>query len=381
MRIGTLGVSGGFWGADMKIFIAINQARVLYDFKRELVAAFLARGDEVFLSFEEDFRAEYFYSTGATVLPTPIDPRGMDPVRDAKLYLFYKKALRRVRPDAVLTFTIKPNVYCGRACRTLKIPYFATISGLGVALNAGGALAAVSRALYRSGVRGARGVFCQNESIARYAVANRFASESQIVRVAGSGVDLDRFPYLEYPAEEDQIEFLFIGRLMRDKGIGEYLECAKRIRASRPNAVFRILGAPERGCDSYGAVTEAARRGLVEYLGYKTDVTPYLANCSAVTLPSWHEGLSNVLLEGAASGRPLIASNVPGCAETFDDGVTGFGFEPRSADALVDAVERFLATPYETRREMGRKGREKVAAAFDRNKVVATYLDAVSNRQ
>ena len=166
MRIGTLGVSGGYLGADMKIFIAINQARVLYDFKRELVAAFLSRGDEVFLSFEEDFRAEYFYSTGATVLPTPIDPRGMNPVRDAKLYLFYKKALRRVRPDAVLTFTIKPNVYCGRACRTLKIPYFATISGLGVALNAGGALAAVSRALYRSGVRGARGR-CRNTTDTR----------------------------------------------------------------------------------------------------------------------------------------------------------------------------------------------------------------------
>lgn len=362
----------------MKILIAINQARVLYDFKRELVSALLARGDDVYLSFAEDFRTDYFEDTAAHIVATPIDPRGVNPLRDAKLYFFYRKLIKRIKPDLVLTFTIKPNVYCGRACQKLGVPYIATISGLGSAVNAKGLLASVSVALYRVGLRKARRVFCQNESIARYAVENGFAQEDCIVRVPGSGVDLTRFEPAPYPDEEETIELLFIGRLMRDKGVDEFLECAKRFRKTRPNARFRVLGAPERGCDSYGKVVDAANKGLIEYLGYQLDVAPHIASCSAVVLPSYHEGLSNVLLEGAASARPLLASNVPGCAETFDDGVTGFGFVPRDADALEQAIEKFLALPRDERRLMGLKGREKVAANFDRAKVVDAYLREIA---
>lgn len=358
----------------MRILIAVNQSRVLYDFKRELVDALLAKGHDVYLSFEEDFRAEYFGATKARVIHTPIDPRGVNPLRDYKLYAFYKRLLKKVRPDFALTFTIKPNVYCGRACRKLNVPCYATISGLGAAVNAGGLLGRVSKALLKIGLQGATRVFCQNESIAKLVVAENLAREEQITRVPGSGVDLNHFSYLPYPSEEKGIELLFIGRLMRDKGILEYLECAKAICAKRSDVLFRVLGAPERGCREFAQVCEAAQSGLVDYLGYQKDVAPYLLSASAVVLPSYHEGLSNVLLEGAASGRPLLTTNVPGCAETFDEGKTGLGVEPRNAQELINAVERFLALSREEREQMGKLGREKIAAAFDRSDVTKAYL-------
>lgn len=364
----------------MRIFIAINQARVLYDFKRELVDSLLQRGHDVYLSFEDDFRTEYFDRPGVKIVSTPIDPRGMSPVRDLKLYSFYKKTLSKIRPDLALTFTIKPNVYCGRACRKLRVPYIATISGLGAAVNAGGLLARVSTELYRVGLRGAKRVFCQNEAIAERLVAEQLARKEQIVRVSGSGVDLEHFLPLPYPEEKDGLELLFIGRLMRDKGVCEFLECAKAIRAERPDVKFRILGAPERGCPEFSAVSAAAKEGVIEYLGYQLDVLPHLASASAVVLPSYHEGLSNVLLEGAASCRPLLASNVPGCAETFDDGKSGVGFEPRDAVALTQAVRKFLALSREERETMGKLGRQKVEACFDRAKVNQVYLDEIEKK-
>lgn len=362
----------------MKILITINQARVLYDFKRELVAALLDRGDDVALSFEDDFRADYFRQTAARVIPTPIDPRGVNPARDFKLCAFYRKLLKAERPDAVLTFTVKPNVYCGAICAKLRVPYYATISGLGAPMNGSAPLRIATTFLYRRGLRGAARVFVQNASIAERVVTERIARREQLVRVAGSGVDLERFHPLPYPAEETGVNLLFIGRLMRDKGIAELIECAKQIRARRPDVVFQVVGAAERGCSEDVMTRAAADAGIVEYLGYQPDVRPILEKASALILPSYHEGTSNVLLEAAASARPVLASNVPGCAETFDEGLSGLGFAARSSSALTATVERFLAIPRADREAMGRRGREKVAANFSRADVVATYLREIS---
>lgn len=357
----------------MKIFVAINQSRVLYDFKRELIAALSARGDDVFLSFEEDFRAPFFGPLG-TIVPTPIDPRGVNPVRDLRLYRFYRRELKRIRPDVVLTFTIKPNVYCGLACRRARLPYLATISGMGTAASGGGALQRISTSLYRLGLRGAARVFCQNAAIERRVVAEKIARTEQIVSVNGSGVDLERFSVAPYPNANEPTRLLFIGRLMRDKGVAEFVEAARRVRQQRPDVVFQILGATERACSEHFLVRNAERAGIVEYWGYQEDVAPTIRAASAVVLPSYHEGLSNVLLESAASARPILASNVPGCAETFDDGVSGFGFEPKSVDSLTAAIENFLRLPNERRAEMGRAGRRKVENGFSRADVVKKYL-------
>lgn len=357
----------------MRILIAINQARVLYDFKRELVEALCARGDELFFSFEEDFRTSAFADKG-TIVPTPIEPRGLNPLKDVKLYLFYRKLLKKLRPDLVLTFTVKPNAYCGRACRATRTPCVATISGLGTAFYGCETKRRIATALYRGGLRGAARVFAQNAAIAERLVDDRMARAEQIVATRGSGVNLERFEYVDYPNDDGRTRLLFVGRLMRDKGVVEFIECARRIRKTRPDVVFQMVGATERGCDVHYLAFNAANVGVVEYLGYQEDVRETLGAAGAVVLPSYHEGLSNALLEGAAVGRPILASRIPGCVETFDEGTTGFGFEPRSVDSLVEAVERFLATPVERRREMGRRGRAKIEREFSRADVVAQYL-------
>lgn len=358
----------------MKILVAINQSRVLYDFKKELVDALAGQGDKLVLSFVEDFRAEYFRRPELEILPTPLDPRGARPDRDLRLYLFYRRILRRERPDLVLTFTIKPNVYCGLAAARARTPYLATISGLGSAVHSGGLLGILTSRMYRVGLRGATRVFCQNGAIEEWALRNCAAKESQIVRVPGSGVNLDRFHSLPYPSETGRINLLFIGRLMPDKGVVELIEAARRVRATRPNVRFQLLGAPEVGSDVARLVESAAFDGVIERLGYQLDVVPYLREASALLLPSWHEGMSNALLEAAASARPVIASDVPGCREIFVDGVTGFGHAPRDAASLAAALERFLALPREKREEMGRLGRQKIEAEFSRALVVDAYL-------
>lgn len=364
----------------MRILIAINQARVLYDFKRELVEALYERGDELFFSFEEDFRTSAFADKG-TIVSTPIEPRGLNPLKDVKLCRFYRKTLKKLRPDLVLTFTVKPNAYCGRACRAARTPYVATISGLGTAFYGARWKRSVATALYRGGLKGAARIFAQNDAIARRLLDERMARAGQIVATRGSGVNLARFDYVDYPSDADGTRLLFIGRLMRDKGVVELIECARRIRKTRPDVVFQMVGATERGCDVHYLTFNASNVGVVEYLGYQEDVRETLGAAHAVVLPSYHEGLSNALLEGAATGRPILASKIPGCAETFDEGESGLGFEPRDVDSLVAAVERFLATPFERRREMGRRGREKIEREFSRAEVVAQYLreiDAVA---
>ena len=361
----------------MKILIAINQARVLYDFKRELVAALLERGDEVLLSFEDDFRADYFRQTSARVIPTPIDPRGLNPLRDLKLCAFYRELLEREQPDVVLTFTVKPNVYFGAICAKARVPYCATISGLGGPMNGSAPLRIATTLLYRRGLREAERVFVQNASIADCVLRDRIANHDQLVLVPGSGVDLERFQPLPYPTEEKETKLLFIGRLMRDKGIAELVECARRIRTHRPDVVFQVVGAAERGCPEDVMTRDAADYGIIEYLGYQEDVRPFIEKASAVILPSYHEGMSNVLLEAAASARPVLASIVPGCVETFDEGRSGLGFPPKSADALAATVARFLAIPREEREKMGLRGREKVAKHFSRADVVETYLSEI----
>ncbi|MDO5308848.1 MAG: glycosyltransferase family 4 protein [Planctomycetia bacterium] len=361
----------------MKILVAINQSRVLYDFKREVVESFASLGHDTLLSYLPDFRGSYFEQRQFKIIPAPLEPRGMNPIKDARLYRYYCRLLKRERPDVVFTFTIKPNVYCGYACRRLGAPYWGTISGLGEAVHARGPLGALSTWLYRQGLCGARGVFCQNDAIVDFALQHGLTTPERVIRVNGSGVNLQYHTYQPYPSEEDGVKILLPARLTPAKGVREFLATARRFHEREPNVRFQIMGAPETGSSLFETVQSAALRGEIEYLGYQTDPRPYYASASAVALPSYHEGLSNVLLEGAATGRPLLASNVPGCAETFIEGQTGFGFAARDAQAFCQAVERFVRTPRFERESMGRRGREYVAARFDRREAARVYVAAL----
>ena len=191
----------------------------------------------------------------------------------------------------------------------------------------------------------------------------------------GSGVNLEHHVYQEYP-EDGVIKFLFISRLLKDKGTEEFFEMAKSIKKSYPQTEFQILGWVEGNYQQQ--LDDLVKDGVINFLGTTTDVRPYLAKVHCTILPSYHEGMSNVNLESAANGRPIITTNVPGCRETVDDGRTGFLVEPRNIKSLTEAVERFIQLPYSQKVLMGREGRKKVEREFDRKIVVDAYLDAIN---
>ena len=338
--------------------------------------AILDAGYEVYISEpDDDDRAKYFEDLGCHIIKTLFDRRGMNPIADFKLMLYYRRMIKQLGPNAVLSYTIKPNIYGGIACRLTRTPQIANVTGLGDAMENGGWLQKLTTSLYKIGIGKAKCVFFQNET-------NKAFCESQGIGglktrlLPGSGVNLEHHQYQELPPD-GIIRFLFISRLLRDKGTEEFFEMAKAIKGKYPQVEFQILGWCEG--DYKKQLDELIENGTINYLGSTSDVRPYLANVHCTIMPSYHEGMSNVNLESAANGRPVITTDVPGCRETVDDGVTGFLVKARDAESLIDGVERFLSLPYEDKQKMGLMARRKVEREFDRQIVVKAYLEAINS--
>lgn len=358
----------------MKILVLTNSDLGLYKFRKELLQALVEKGDRVFLSLPDGIHVPALKKTGCVFCKTPVDRRGMNPFKDLRLLRKYLYLLKRIRPDVVLTYTIKPNIYGGLLCRLCRVKYIGNVTGLGTAIEGRGILSEILLILYKAGLRGASQVFFQNEENLKLFITNRLVKKSRLI--PGSGVNLQEHCYEEYPAETGEIRFLFVGRIMKDKGIGELLLCAERLKQKYSYVCFDLAGDYDE--EEYREqVDEMEKKGIVRYLGYQEDVHSVMKTCHAVIMPSYHEGLSNVLLEAAACGRPVLASKVPGCQETFDEGVTGFGFEAGSAESLTEAAERFLALPYGEKREMGIRGRKKIEGQFDRRIVIGAYMQEI----
>ena len=368
------------------VLILSNSDSGLYDFRKEVLRALLDEGKRVVISVPDTGYVQRLRQAGFEYLPTSFERRGMNPFKDLKLMLFYRRLMKRYRPEAVLTYTIKPNIYGGLAARMTKTPYLANITGLGTTLEHEGALQKLIVFLYRTALKKAACVFFQNKGNRDF-MKERGCIQGKSRVIPGSGVNLSEHRAQPYPpetgerengaSEGGQVIFLSIMRLMKDKGIDELLEAAERIHAKHPETVFRLLGAYEEETRAHyePMVDRLQESGALEYYGYRDDVPLFLAQCHALIHPSYHEGMSNVLLEAAATARPVLASAVEGCLDTFEDGVSGISFAPHDAESLERAVEAFLALPHEKKREMGQKGREYVEKRFDRNLVVNAYLE------
>lgn len=353
-----------------KILILTNSSGGLFDFRNEFVEALLAE-NEVFISLPDEVKTKELRSEGAQIIQTPIHRRGMNPLEDIKLYLSYRRLMKKLKPDLVITYTIKPNIYGGFCAGRLKIPYIATITGLGGAFDKTGLFVRLIVCMYRMGLKNAACVFFQNEE--NREIFRRFGiAGNKDKLVMGSGVNLQRHSYEPYP-EGDETHFLFAGRVMKERGILEYVAAAKSLHSDKVS--FDILGSCDE--DYQDMLDTLEQEGIVHQLGFHTEVHPYLTSASAVVVASFHEGMSNTLIEAAATGRPVIASNISGCKEAFDEGMTGFGFTPGKAEELTAALERFLSLPYEKRSEMGREARKKMEREFDRKSVTASYMDEV----
>ena len=358
----------------MKFLIVTNHSYMLWQFRRELIEAMLQRGEVVIgtplVGHEQDFNA-----LGCRCVETKLERRGMNPLHELHLIETYKRLLKDEKPDLVISYSIKPNLYMGLLCRCLCIPYAANVQGLGTAFQ-NPRMAAFISAFYRIALRGAKTVFFENEANASLFVERGILPADKITCLPGAGVNLLRYPMCPYPSEEKGIRFLYLGRIMREKGMDELFTVIRRLKEEYGEKVqFDLVGFFE---DDYRqTVKELCRENFICFHGFQEDPRPFYAAAHCVVLPSWHEGMSNVLLEAASTGRALIASDIPGCREAITEGETGFLTEPRSNDSLYRALKAFLGLSEEERAALGLRGREKMAHEFDRVKVVEEALKAL----
>lgn len=356
-----------------RILILANSASGLYDFRNELLLKLLQEY-EVHASLPDADKVPALAKEGCVIHPIPMERRGMNPLKDSKLMLSYLKLIKEVAPDVVLTYTIKPNIYGSLCCRLCKVPYLVNITGLGSVFEGGGMLQKLVVLLYRVALKGARCVFFQNETNREIFRSFKIKGKSDRL-VPGSGVNLDRHKFEDYPAKEEPVTFLYVGRIMKEKGTDELLYAAEELKKEYPEVRFELVGYYE---DDYKELIEQKQEaGIVHLTGYQKEMHPFYTKASAVMMPSYHEGMSNVVLEASATGRPVLASDIPGCREGFEEGVTGIGFAPRNKEALLLAVKKFMQLSYEERKEMGLSARHKMEREFDRNIVVNAYMEEI----
>jgi galacturonosyltransferase len=358
-----------------KVLILVNRDFVLYNFRLELVERLIKDGYEVFISLPYGERVDEMVRMGCHFYPIVIDKRGKNPLKDLNLIQQYKTEFRNIHPDIILTYTTKVNIYAGIYAGKMHIPYLMNISGLGTAVEYENPLQNLMIALYRRAAKRTSCLFFQNEeNEAFFERHHMYCGKKRLV--PGSGVNLDRWYLMDYPSDENGVEFLFIGRVIREKGIEDYLAVAKEIRQEFPNSVFHVLG-PCDG-DYEEQLAEYQKQGIIQYHGMVPDTRVYLKHAHCTILPSYYpEGISNALLESAACGRPLITTNRSGCRETVEDGKTGFIFEPQDREQLLDCVRRFMALDNETRKQMGIAGRQKMEREFNRKIVIDAYMDEI----
>ena len=358
-----------------KILILANNDVGLYRFRKELIESLLDQGYEVYISLPAGYYVEKLCHMGCVFFDTPIDRRGTNPITDLKLIFYYKTLIKNIKPDVVLTYTIKPNVYGGIACKSSNTPYIANVTGLGTSIENGGLLQKTTLALYANSLRKAACVFFQNETNRQFFIDKHIVTGKTRL-IPGSGVNLKYHCFEEYPDSDNIIKFLFIGRIMKDKGIDELLEAAQKVKCMYPNVQFDLVGYCEENYTK--RLSDFENRGIIKYHGQQDDVHSFIKGAHAIIHPSYHEGMANVLLEAASTGRPVLASNIPGCRETFDEGVSGYGFEVKNTAALVNTIEKFIRLPYKNKKQMGIAGRAKVECEFDRQIVIDSYMEEIN---
>jgi galacturonosyltransferase len=358
----------------MKVLVLANFGMGLHNFRKELLQELIDLKHEVYVSLPYDEYVPLLTNFGCKYIPTNVDRRGTNLITDLKLLFSYIDNIKKVKPDIVLTYTIKPNIYGGIACRITNTPYLTNITGLGTAVENRNLMQVVTLNLYKVALRQAKCVFFQNEPHRKFFSEKKIV-ESNVEILPGSGVNLQEYKLLNYPENDGIIKFLYIGRIMKAKGIDELIVAAKDIKQKYDNVEFELVGFCEE--EYLEQLNELHNLGIIRFHGQQTNVKSYLERSHATILPSYHEGTSNVLLESAASGRPILASNVTGCRETFDENTSGFGFEAKDTESLKEAIIKFMKLPYEEKKKMGLEGRKKIKREYDRKIVIDAYLNQI----
>jgi glycosyltransferase involved in cell wall biosynthesis len=367
----------------LRILLTVNRTWNLYNFRLAVMRALLEEGHEVVCLAPDDETRLALESLGCRHIHLPMDNKGLSPLRDLALLVRFVRVFRRERPDVVLGYTIKNNLYGAMAARLVGTPFVPNVTGLGTAFLGGALMAAVARLLYRLAFSGVPVVFFQNEDDRDLFLEASLVRPGQARLLPGSGIDLAQFVPAPLPGRGDEVVFLLVARLLRDKGVGEFVEAARVVHRRFPAARFQLLGAvgdENRTAFDRATVDGWVAAGVVEYLGTTQDVRPFLREADCVVLPSYREGTPRTLLEAAAMARPLVATDVPGCRAVAIEGETGLLCRARDAADLARALERMIELGPEGRRRLGAGARRLVEERFDEQRVVAAYRAAIAEQ-
>jgi len=358
----------------VKILIICNSVTGLERFRAMLIQELIKKGNVVsaivpWSNGDKEAAAENrLRQMNCELKRISIERRGKNPFRDLKLLYEYYKAEKELEPDLVITYTIKPNIYGGIVSRVLKVPYAVNITGLGTAFQGNGLLKRLVTKMYKFALKKAKIVFFENVENREIFVNEGIVPKDKTCVLAGAGVDLDYFKYADYPQDEEETRFLFIGRVMHEKGIDELFNVMSRLYKEGYNCSLDVLGGFEENYTSI--IKNYEKDGWLHYYGHQEDVRPFIERCHCFVLPSWHEGMANTNLESAATGRPVITSNIHGCLEAIECDKSGFLCERRNADSLYDCMKKFIMLSHKEKEEMGISGRKLMEMKFDKRIVV-----------
>lgn len=358
-----------------KVIIVTNYSYMLYRFRKELIEAIMEEHEVVlvmpFTGHEDDFQA-----MGLRCINTELERRGINPFTDLKLVKNYSRILKAEKPDCVITYSIKPNIYAGYLCGRYGIPYYANVQGLGTAFQKPG-LAQFVTLLYKTAFRKVQKVFFENETNAAEFRNRRILKKEKQVVLHGAGINLDEYAFQPYQPH-DSVHFLYLGRIMKEKGMDELFGAVRRLHADGEKFVLDVVGFFDEGNDEYQEqLKQLEADGIAIFHGKQEDPRPFYQEADCVVMPSYHEGLSNVLLEAAAIGRPIITTDIPGCREAVEHQKTGLLCEVKNEESLYRAMKEFLTLPVEKREDYGKAGRSKMEVEFDKKAVVAETMQAL----
>ena len=357
-----------------------NNAWGMWNFRSILIKHFIGKGYRVSVTAPYDeLYFKKFKEIGCDTYDMPIDAKGINPMTDLRLILRYVRLLKALNPDLSITYTIKPNIYASIAAESLDIKYLPVTTGLGYTFLAEGLVPKIARLLYKFAFRKAEQVwFLNKDDIASFKEA-KLVADDKIVQLYGEGVDTEYFA--PKPLPTDEYIFLLVGRMLKDKGVVEYVDAARMLKKKYPNVRFQLLGAV--WLDNPAAIDEDKiqaweNEGVIEYLGRTSDVRSYIEKAVCVVLPSYREGVPCTLMEAASMGRPLVATDVPGCHEVVLDGYNGYLCDVKNAEDLAFKMEQIILMPQEERVKMGLNGRQLMIDKFDVKHVINQYEDAIT---
>ncbi len=370
-----------------RILLTANTSWYLANFRTGLIRSLQALGHGVIVLAPPDEHVDRLETLGCQVVPLAMDNKGTSPIRDLQLFWRLREHIRQLKPDAVLSFTVKNNVYAGLACKSLGVPFLPTVNGLGTAFVKESWLTKIVSALSRAAFKSLPLVVFQNDDDRAMFIERRIVGSGQSVRVPGSGVDLKRFAHQSLPGDK-HVVFLLIARLLWDKGVGEFVDAVRRLQEQGFPVQGKLLGfldVENRAAIDRASVEAWQEEGVIEYLGTLTDVRPAIASADCVVLPSYYrEGVPRSLLEAAAMGRPVVTTDAPGCRDVIDQGSSGLLCQPRSVDSLSGAMLEMIERGPGGRIVMSAAARTKMEREFDEEIVIETYTawlsDALTQR-